>query len=197
MGKSKDARQRVLRAAFNEIRLHGYQGANVNRIAQESGVTKGAMYYYFKTKTDLGYAVVDELIQEMVANTWFHPLEKCEDPIKCLRQIIRKTVRKTTLEDLRLGSPLIDLSLEMSPLDEGFRERFDRIRDGWLSSVTESFKRGQKAGTVRDEINVRKTATQVLAFLIGTVALAKGAQSLRLFRDCQRRLIEYLDTLCP
>ena len=155
------------------------------------------MYYYFKTKTDLGYAVVDELIQETVANTWLHPLEKREDPIKCLRQIIRKSIRETTLEDLRLGSPLIDLSLEMSPLDEGLRERFDCIRSDWLRSVTKSFTRGQKTGTVCDEINVRKTATQVLAFLIGGIALAKGAQSLILFRDCQRRLIEYLDTLCP
>jgi len=63
MRKSKDARQKILESAFKEIRLHGYQGANVNRIAKRSGVTKGAMYYYFNTKTDLGYAVVDELIK--------------------------------------------------------------------------------------------------------------------------------------
>jgi len=102
-----------------------------------------------------------------------------------------------TIEDVRLGMPLIDLSLEMSPLDEGFRKRFDRIRNDWLSVVTKSLKRGQKTGTVCDEINVRKTATQILAFLIGSIAVAKGAQSLRLFRDCQRRLIEHFDSLCP
>lgn len=102
----------------------------MNRIASKPGLTKGAMYYYFKTKTDLGYAVVGEMLQEMVASTWPRPLETCDNPIKCLQQIIRRSIQKTTLEDIRLDSPLIDLSLEMSPLDEGFRKRFDRIRCG-------------------------------------------------------------------
>ena len=93
--------------------------------------------------------------------------------------------------------PLIDLSLEMSSLDEGFRERFDCIRNDWLRSVTKSFKRGQKAGVVCREIDARKDTTQILAFLIGSIALAKSAQSLKLFRDCQRWLIEYLETLSP
>ena len=85
--------------------------------------------------------------------------------------------------------PLIDLPLEMSPLDEGFRRRFDRIRDDWLKSVIKSLKCGQKAGTVGIEINVRKAATQILTFLIGSMVLAKGAQILKLFRDCQSRLM--------
>ena len=197
MGKSKDARQKILHAAYEEIRLYGYQGSNVNSIAKKSGVTKGAMFYHFSNKVTLGYAVVDELLQEMVATKWLRPLEKCDNPIKCLQQIIRTSIRDTTVEDVRLGSPLIDLSLEMSALDEGFRERFDCIRNDWLRSVTKSFKRGQKVDVVCGEIDARKAATQILAFLIGSIALAKGAQSLKLFRDCQRRMLEYLDTLCP
>lgn len=195
MGKFKDARRKILRAAFEEIRLHGFQGSSVNRIANKSGVTKGAIYYYFKTKTDLGYAVVDEVIQQMIIDTWLGPIEKCDDPIKCMKLIVRKTIRETTVEDIRLGIPLIDLSLEMSPLDEGFRERFNLIRNNWLNLVTNAFIRGQKAGIVCREIIARKSATQILAFLIGSMALAKGAQSLKLFRDCQRRLIEHLDIL--
>ena len=192
MGKFKDARKKILQAAFEEIHLYSYHGSNVNRIANKSGVTKGAMYYYFKTKTDLGYAVVDEVIQRVVKETWFRPLEKCDDPIKCLQQIIRRSIRETTVEDIRLGMPLIDLSLEMSPLDEGFRKRFNLIQNNWLKIVTNSFTQGQKAGTVCDKIVARKSATQILAFLIGSITLAKSTQSLKLFRDCQRRLIEHL-----
>ncbi len=136
MGKFKDARKKILQAAFKEIRLHSYQGSNVNRIANKSGVTKDAMYYYFKSKTKLGYAVVDEVIQRVVKETWFRPLEKCDDLIKCLQQIIKRSIRETTVEDIRLGMPLIDLSLEMSPLDEGFRKRFNLIQNNWLKIVT-------------------------------------------------------------
>jgi len=59
--RQRDARSVVLREAYREFRLRGFQAANINRIASKTKMTKGAMYYYFKSKKDIGYAVAAAL----------------------------------------------------------------------------------------------------------------------------------------
>ena len=59
---TESARSRILRAAFEEIYRHGYQGTRVDAILAETGLTKGAFYHHFSSKQDLGYAVVDEFL---------------------------------------------------------------------------------------------------------------------------------------
>ena len=52
-----ERRGAVLDAAATEFAARGYDGASYNRIIERSGVSKGAMYYYFEDKADL-YATV-------------------------------------------------------------------------------------------------------------------------------------------
>jgi len=193
--KKRDSRKRILKAALNEIRLKGFQSANINIIAKKSGLTKGALYYYFKNKRELGYAVVDMLKQDMLHDVWIQPLETCNDPISCIQSIINNDSEQMTIKEIRLGSPLIDLAVEMTPLDKAFRQRFDLIRETWLESITDSLERGKQQKVVNSRVDSHKIAIHLLAFLMGSRALAKGAQSLELFLDCQARLIEFLESL--
>lgn len=48
-----DLRRAILDAAAAEFAANGYDGASYNRIIELSGVSKGAMYYYFDSKADL------------------------------------------------------------------------------------------------------------------------------------------------
>jgi AcrR family transcriptional regulator len=43
----------LLDAALQEFAAHGYGGASLNRIIAATGISKGAMYYYFDSKADL------------------------------------------------------------------------------------------------------------------------------------------------
>ena len=55
-------RERLLQAASREIYRSGFQSASLDTILASAGVTKGALYYHFKNKQALGYAVVEEVI---------------------------------------------------------------------------------------------------------------------------------------
>ena len=46
-------RERIMEAAAKEFAAHGYEGATLNRILVEAGISKGAAYYYFDDKADL------------------------------------------------------------------------------------------------------------------------------------------------
>lgn len=53
-----ERREAMLEAAAREFAAHGYEGAALNRILEQVGVSKGAAYYYFDDKADLFLTVV-------------------------------------------------------------------------------------------------------------------------------------------
>jgi AcrR family transcriptional regulator len=58
----RDTKQRILEAAVEVFGARGYAGASVDDVAVAAGVTKGAVYYYFKDKSDLA--------RDLQANLW-------------------------------------------------------------------------------------------------------------------------------
>lgn len=55
----------LLEAATREFSEHGYEGASFNRIIATTGVSKGAMYYYFADKADLYQTVVGRALDRL------------------------------------------------------------------------------------------------------------------------------------
>ena len=49
----RDTRERVLSAALEVFAERGYHAATVEEIAERAGMTKGAVYYWFRDKVDL------------------------------------------------------------------------------------------------------------------------------------------------
>jgi AcrR family transcriptional regulator len=59
-------RAELLDAAAEVFRLKGYEGATTEDIARQAGVTKGALYFHFKSKEDIFVTLVKETSQNLV-----------------------------------------------------------------------------------------------------------------------------------
>jgi AcrR family transcriptional regulator len=186
-------RARLLRAAFEEIYRSGYRGADLDAILAAAGVTKGALYYHFDDKEALGYAVVDEVIAGSVQQKWVLPLRNARDPIDTLIRIVRSESLKR--EDVQRGCPLLNLSQEMSGLDEGFRRRTAKLFKNWHDAIAEALREGQKRRVVRSDIDANETATFLIAAYEGYVVLTKNSQDARMMRSGQRRVSGHLESL--
>jgi AcrR family transcriptional regulator len=185
----------ILQAAFQEMYRSGYRSADLDAILTAAGVTKGALYYHFDNKEALGYAVVDEVIAINLHQKWVHPLRNAKNPIDVLVRIVRSESVKR--EDVQRGCPLLNLSQEMSGLDEGFRRRTARIFRDWHNAMAKALREGQKRGVVRNEIDANETATFLIAALEGYVVLGKNSQDPRTMQSGQRRLSGHLESLRP
>ncbi|MFC4223702.1 ScbR family autoregulator-binding transcription factor [Lysinibacter cavernae] len=53
-------RQNIVNAASQVFVEHGFAAANIADVTSIAGITKGAMYFHFKSKEDLARAVIDE-----------------------------------------------------------------------------------------------------------------------------------------
>jgi len=185
----------LLQAAFQEMHRSGFRSADLDAILATAGVTKGALYYHFDNKEALGYAVVDEVIASSLHQKWVQPLRNAKNPIDVLVRIVKSESLKR--EDVQRGCPLLNLSQEMSGLDEGFRRRTAELYKDWHDAMAEALREGQKRRVVRSDINANETATFVIAAWEGYVVLGKNSQDARMLQSGQRSVSRHLESLRP
>ncbi len=80
----RETRERLLDAAAEEFRRHGYGGASLDAIAASAGYTKGAIYSNFETKADLFRALVDRHQEEELA------IQSAQFAGKSLHQVVEE-----------------------------------------------------------------------------------------------------------
>ena len=194
----ENTRQRILDAAFDEFYKTGFQGGSLNRIVDDAGTTKGALFHHFKGKRHLGHAVVREVIHPHFKQQWSDPLANSTDPITDLKRIFRQCAKREIANGgLVNGCPLNNLAQEMSPLDEKFRQSLEKIYSAWRETVAAAFARGIKAGKVRKDVSPRKVAAFIVAAQAGMAGTAKNSQNEELLLQTGQALFDYLDSLKP
>jgi len=189
----KGTRERLLRAAFEEVYKSGFRGAGVDTILAATGVTKGALYYHFDSKEDLGHTIVEEIVAQLTQNKWLRPLQQGKNPIDTLIGIVEATSVRP--EDVKGGCPLVNLAQEMSPLDERFRKQLERIFRAWQEGVAVALRRGQSEGTVRRDLVPEETSGFLIAMYEGYTLLAKNAQDAKVWNVGIRNIVGWLNSL--
>jgi TetR/AcrR family transcriptional repressor of nem operon len=193
---SEATRQQILAAAFAEFYRNGFQGGSLNHVVEGAGITKGALFHHFAGKQELGYAVVDEIIQPLLMNRWIAAVHDSNDPIADLKTAFRRYIR----EDIASGSwingcPLNNLAQEMSPLDEGFRQRIERLYATWREAFATALADGARRGTVRAWADPADAAALIVVAQMGIWGTGKYSRDEALMVRAGEALCDYLDTL--
>jgi AcrR family transcriptional regulator len=192
-------RQKVLNAAFAEFYKNGYQAGSLNQIVEAAGTTKGALFHHFAGgKQEVGYAVVDEIIEPLMKARWLDPLTDSNNPLADVKRAFRRFVK----EDIETGAwlqgcPLNNLAQEMSPLNEGFRTRIDRLYATWRQHLAIALSAGIRLGKVRKNISPRNVAALIVAAQMGIWGSGKYSKNEALMVQLSDSLCEYLDQLRP
>lgn len=175
MGRTSDAKERILSAAQSLIEVRGYSALGVAEICKMADVPKGSFYYFFESKEALALSVIDEhwAAQE---RTWTRILNSDAAPLQRLRQLFEETEAGQRAGQQSCGTVsgclFGNLTLEMSNHTEAIRTRLQEIFDAQVkmvaSVITEALLRNEV--TVTD---TREAARSVIAQLEGQVLLAK------------------------
>ena len=191
-------RERLLQAAFEEIYRRGFQGASLDTILEQAGVTKGALYHHFPDKAALGYAVVDEVVKDLLLERWLGVLTaQPGDALTALQGMLQERLRELKPREVELGCPLNNLGQEMSPLDEQFRRRVAATFETWTDGFAGLLRKGQEDGTVRRDVSPKRMARFLVAAIEGSFGLAKSAQSSSMLRSNLEVLSGLLECLRP
>lgn len=192
-------RDRILQAAFEEFYKNGFQGGSLNHIAEKSGATKGALFHYFKSKADLGYAIVEEVIQASGNERWIEPLREASHPVDAIKALFRRNIEEDTANKKMIahGCPLNNLAQEMSPLDEGFRRRIETSYERWRRALVDALERAKKQGQIKKSVGSQEVAALIVACQMGIWGTMRNTRNAEQMIRSGEALCRYLDSLRP
>jgi AcrR family transcriptional regulator len=108
-----DIAPRILEAAKHRFRQHGVDGASLRAIAKDAKTSIGMVYYYYPTKDDLFFAVVETVyerfleklemaltpmgtVEERLGRLYRQLSEVTDEEIEMLRLIVRDVLTSST-----------------------------------------------------------------------------------------------------
>lgn len=191
----ESTRERILKAAHEEMYEHGYQGLRIDAVLKKTQLAKGALYHYFPNKLALGYAVLDEVIMGHFQTHWGEFLAESNDPLQALKDFFNEKCADIKSGECSNGCPLTNLVQEMSTLDEGFHKRLKIVMMNIVGSVATALHQGQVDGIVRQDINPQRISAFLLSSYQGIMGAAKCMQSVDLAEELFESLCEYVDSL--
>jgi TetR/AcrR family transcriptional repressor of nem operon len=191
--KGTATRDQILDAAARLIHLQGYHCTSLEDVLRESGVGKGNFYYYFKSKEELGYAIIDRVMRGFIEHT-LDPLfaDTSGDPIAQIHAFLDRVVDNQRQRNCIGGCPIGNLASELSDVHEGFRRRLAGIFTQWRSKLSETLSRGQEGGRLRQECEPAAVAQFLVAALEGAILLAKVTKDIGIMERCVRELKQHL-----
>jgi TetR/AcrR family transcriptional repressor of nem operon len=180
--KESNTRQTILDAALELMTRRGFSNTSVADIVKASGVDKGTLYHFFRSKEQLGEAVLDHYwtlqsgpVASSLKGLSDSPLER-----------VRRFMSGETLgagEGQFSGCFLGNTIAEMSILDKRLSDKacellgeFQRLVEAELEAAVEV---GELAPGTRTELVGR----QLVAYLEGCILLAKGCQDVRKIQE--------------
>jgi len=190
-----ETRKQILDVAFMEVFAHGFQAVSVNDIIEKTTLTKGAFFHHFPTKSDLGYAIVDEVLIGLTIQKWLQPLAAYKNPVQGILKNLKEKIDTSSDEQLGLGCPLNNLVQEMSAVDPVFSAKLHTVLEFWIQGVDKHLQRAQANGYLKPDIDTRQLATFIVSVHEGGFGMSKSFKNRKPFLAIYHSLKDYLLTV--
>ena len=191
--KGAATRDQILDAAARLIHLGGYHCTSVDDVLRDSGIGKVIFYYYFKSKEDLGYAIIDRIVQAFVERTLEPAFADPDgDPIAQLHGFLDRVRESQRERNCIGGCPMGNLASELSDVHEGFRQRLAEIFSEWRVRLAEALARGKARGGLRGDFDPAGAAQFLVAALEGAILMSKVTRDIGVMENCVDELKRHL-----
>lgn len=168
--EAEQTRAAILDAAVDVFSTQGVTRATLEQIAKAANVTRGAVYWHFKNKTDIFMALYDELhkpfIQELVDG-----LEKSyDDPLHQLEKVCCDlTIRLEEDPHLQRVLSLFLLKCDYSGSLQICQEKSRIAKEEKQQVLEKFFAKAQAQGTLSADLDPKILTTALNCFFRGIV----------------------------
>lgn len=163
MKKAELTRLNILQKAYELIYTKGYQATSIDEIIATTKVTKGAFYYHFKNKDEMGIAVVNEVLR---ATSGYHFQLSAiidRDPVETIYQMMYELLIENKFMKVEYGCPISNLVQEMTPWHDKFRQALKKEAAEWENRLVTILENGKKNAFIRQDVNSVQAAFFILS----------------------------------
>jgi TetR/AcrR family transcriptional repressor of nem operon len=191
--KGAATRNQILDAAGRLIHLRGYHCTSLDDVLRDSGVGKGNFYYHFKSKEELGYAIIERLVRGFVERTLEPAFADPEaDPVVQIHGFLDRVLDSQRQRNCIGGCPMGNLASELSDVHEGFRKRLAEVFVAWRVTIAQALRRGQAAGRLSGDCNSEGAAHFLVAAIEGAILMSKVTKDIVVMERCVDELKQHL-----
>ncbi|MBO9585431.1 MAG: TetR/AcrR family transcriptional regulator [Flavobacterium sp.] len=163
MSKAANTRLTILQKAFELIYTKGYQTTSIDEIIATTKVTKGAFYYHFKTKDEMGVAIIEEILKPTMMEHFVKPTEKSQNPIEDFYNMISYLLLEDPFLQLEYGCPVGNLTQEMTPWNTKFSDALADLVNLWKETIIKAVEKGKEEGLIRQDVVGEQVAFFILS----------------------------------
>lgn len=169
--KGSKTRSRILKAAMDLFNTKGYHATRISEIIEVSGVQKGNLYFYFKSKEELALALIEEARREYMAylNSHVSGVSGLDKLDNVLAAVFEFHSRKKFIGGCIFGN----IALEMGDQNPEFRDAVRGIFDEWVSLLGSLLEEALAGGEINLTLKPEQMARHIVAALEGGIMLAR------------------------
>jgi TetR/AcrR family transcriptional repressor of nem operon len=186
-------KEQILEVAMRLMAVQGYHRTALDDVLRESGAGKGNFYHYFRSKEDLGFAILDRLLERFEART-LTPIFGVGDraPLGQVDALLDEILATQRARNCVGGCPLGNLATELADAHEGFRQRIAQGFERWRQCVAAALGRARAAGDLAPDVEPDALARFLVAGIEGAILLTKVQKDIRVMEHCVAELRRHL-----
>jgi len=185
MSNTKD---HIIEVASGLINLRGFNNTSVDAVLQASGVKKGSFYYYFKSKEDLGYAIIESHSRRFSDHVLGKAFSGNKDALMELEDFLDIILELHRQRNCSGGCLMGNMAMEMSDIHEGFRRKFQEVFEDWRIRVAGVLHEAKISGQFNDHMDPTRLAQFVIAGVEGGILLSKVKKDIKVLENCFKEL---------
>ena len=186
MGRTSDAKQRLMDAVLDLVWKGSYGQTSVDLICEKAGVKKGSFYHFFESKSDLtaealedSWASIYRPIYDDIFSPSKGPLERLNDYVANGYEEQMKKFRECGRV---VGCPLFSLGNELSMQEERLREVVQNLLNTMVRYIETALRDGHSQGVFSCP-NPPVMAHTVFRYCEGTLTEARIMNNPELLKD--------------
>lgn len=169
--EAQETRNRILDAAELTFSERGVSRTSLEDIAQAAGVTRGAIYWHFKDKSDLFAAMVNRVTLPLEAMVARSSDESVEDPIASLKACAVGALKSTaTNPQVQRVFDVVTHKCEYLGEMAGVNNRISAVQKGCVDRAEQTIRNAVKRGLLPAHVNPRLAAVGLDAMLYGLIS---------------------------
>lgn len=168
-----EARERILRTAYELFAGSGYESVSMDKVAGAAGLKKANLFHYYPTKEALGTAVIAEAAKRHSEGVRALFRDDAQDPLTAVRSLFERGTAGMR-GDCRGGCFIGKMSQEIDERNAEMRRRLAGCVTEWRRELARFLSGWKKRGWFKAGFKPEEGADAVLALYEGSLLLAKA-----------------------
>jgi TetR/AcrR family transcriptional repressor of nem operon len=187
-----NTREKIIATGAEIIHRKGFNHTGIQEILNAAHVPKGSFYNYFKSKDDFGLQIIDyfaahfnQIAKETLKDTRVSPLNR-------IYRFLTAFMEYFESQNYTGGCPIGNLAQEMGDLSPAFRKKLREAIDMMVDAYSPVLAAAQEDGKILKSLDIRDTASFIVAGWHGAIIQMKLTQSLAPLKNHRKFIFDHI-----